>query len=409
MIKWIKLTYNINLSDIYIAFNSDYSKYALKRDQLIIDICLKYNINLIKLDSDYTLISFENMVKLDQTAYKQFGAFYKNAIKYIVPKPIQTKYSSYLNKQIITLENIKNIRDIENIKEYDILKLNIFYTINDKLVQNGGRSNANKQLNNLNKFKSYNLLKDRLDYTTTNLSAYLNFGCISIREVYYQIKKKLGSTTLILKQLYWRDFYLQALKYLPNGNEFIHMDKRYEQIKWASLTTTKSNWHKLINSKTGFLIIDAAMNEMKITGFMHNRARMIVANFWTKYLLINIFDPIYGSQVNYSKYLVDAIGPSQNKLNHQWITEFDYSGKKYAPSKAVIAGRPMNPSNIIIKKFDPNCIYIKKWLKHLSDIPNKDLIKWNNEMSIKYNNIHPAPMFDYKEKYKEWINACLNI
>jgi len=50
-----------------------------------------------------------------------------------------------------------------------------------------------------------------------------------------------------------------------------------------------------MNSQTGFLIIDAAMNEMRITGFMHNRARMIVGMFWTKYLLINPFHPIYGS------------------------------------------------------------------------------------------------------------------
>jgi len=63
-----------------------------------------------------------------------------------------------------------------------------------------------------------------------------------------------------------------------------------------------------MNSQTGFLIIDAAMNEMKITGFMHNRARMIVGMFWTKYLLINPFHPIYGSQVGFSKLLVDAIG-----------------------------------------------------------------------------------------------------
>jgi deoxyribodipyrimidine photo-lyase len=94
------------------------------------------------------------------------------------------------------------------------------------------------------------------------------------------------------------------------------MDKRFDKIKWKN---NKEEWNTLINSQTGFLIIDAAMNEMKITGFMHNRARMLVGVFWTKYLLINIFHPKYGSQVGYSKYLVDAIGPSQNKMNHQWI------------------------------------------------------------------------------------------
>ena len=181
------------------------------------------------------------------------------------------------------------------------------------------------------------------------------------------------------------------------------MDKRYEEIKWKN---DHRLWELLIDSKTGFLIIDAAMNEMKTTGFMHNRARMIVGVFWTKYLLINIFHPKYGSQVGFSKYLVDAIGPSQNKMNHQWVTEFDYPGKKYAPSKAPIAGRPMDPSNRMIAKWDPECRYIKKWLPHLNDIPIKELIKWNETIAIKYNNIHPKPIFDYKTKYQEWIDAC---
>jgi deoxyribodipyrimidine photo-lyase len=181
------------------------------------------------------------------------------------------------------------------------------------------------------------------------------------------------------------------------------MDQRYNRIKWRN---SKNEWEKLINSQTGFLIIDAAINQMKTTGYMHNRARMIVGIFWTKYLLINIFDPSYGSQVGFSKYLVDAIGPTQNKFNHQWITEFDFPGKKFAPSNAPIAGRPMDPSNKIIARFDPECIYIKKWLPHLKDVSNKYLIKWNNDIETKYNNIHPGPMFDPKIKYKEWIDKC---
>jgi deoxyribodipyrimidine photo-lyase len=181
------------------------------------------------------------------------------------------------------------------------------------------------------------------------------------------------------------------------------MDPRYEKIKWSN---SKILWEKLINSQTGFLLIDAAMNEMKTTGFMHNRARMIVGVFWTKFLLINIFHPKYGSQVGYSKYLVDAIGPSQNKLNHQWITEFDYPGKKYAPSDAPIAGRPMDPSNRMIAKWDPECVYIKKWLPHLAHISSRQLIKWNNVIASEHNYIHPAPIFDPKSKYLEWIDAC---
>ena len=183
------------------------------------------------------------------------------------------------------------------------------------------------------------------------------------------------------------------------------MEPKYDKLKWKN---DIKDFNMLWNSKTGFLIIDAAMNQMKITGYMHNRTRMMVGMFWTKYLLINPYHPKIGSQVGFSKVLLDAVGSSQNKLNHSWITELDYPGKKYAPKGVSLAGRPMNIGTDTIQKFDPRCIYIKKWLPHLKEIPNKDLLKWNEKIAIKYNYIHPAPIFDPKEKYKEWIQICKN-
>jgi deoxyribodipyrimidine photo-lyase len=154
------------------------------------------------------------------------------------------------------------------------------------------------------------------------------------------------------------------------------------------------------DSKTGFLLIDAGMNQMKITGFLHNRLRMLLGVFWTKYLLINPFHPKYGSQVGFSQLLVDAIGPSQNAKNHAWITELDFPGKKYSTKGVPLSGRPMDISNKMIRKWDPKCIYIKRWLPHLKDIPNKEIYNW------KGNELHSGPIFDSKEKYKEWIQLC---
>ena len=389
LIRWIKNKYP--QSELYLGYNSDFSKYSIKRDTAIDTIAIKNNIILIKSTDDYTLIKLDLLPKKDKIGFKQFGAFYKNASIHVVNKPIKTTFNRYINKQI------------KISSEYNIENLDKFYSYNENLAQVGCRTNAINILKNINKFSAYNDLRDQLSYSTTNLSAYLNFGCISIRELYHQILKILKINNQLLKQLYWRDFYLQALIFLPNGNEYKHMDRRYDKIKWSN---NKSDWELLLSSKTGFLIIDSAINEMKTTGYMHGRARMIVGVFWTKYLLIDIFHPKYGSQVGFSKYLVDAIGPSQNKLNHQWITEFDYAGKKFAPSSVPIAGRPMDISNRMIAKFDKNCTYIKKWLPHLANIDPKELIKWNSTIAQKYNNIHPAPIFDSKLKYKEWINAC---
>jgi deoxyribodipyrimidine photo-lyase len=151
-----------------------------------------------------------------------------------------------------------------------------------------------------------------------------------------------------------------------------------------------------MDGKTGFLLVDASINELKQSGYIHNRARLILGAFWIKYLQIDINHPIYGSQVGFSKYLLDAIGPSQNKMNHHWLLDIDYGGMRFG-KKGTISGRRMDISNDKIKEYDPDCIYIKKWLPHLKNVPNKELYKW------KGNDIHPEPMFDSDERYQEWI------
>ena len=234
LIKQIKQ--DIESENIIVGFNADFSKYAKFRDKQIIDLCSKYQIKTIISHDDLSLIPINLLHKSDGNGFKQYGAFYKSAIKHKVNKPIKSLFKSYLNYKIKTKS------------EFDIDRLDAFYKTNYNLAQNGGRSIALSKLKNLEKFKDYNDKRDNLDYTTTNLSAYLNFGCISIREAYYYMRKILGPNTILLKQLYWRDFYLQALIYLPGGDKYKHMDKRYEQIKWSK---SSKYWDKLINSETG--------------------------------------------------------------------------------------------------------------------------------------------------------------
>ena len=163
-------------------------------------------------------------------------------------------------------------------------------------------------------------------------------------------------------------------------------------------------WEIMMDSKTGFLIIDAGIQEIKKTGFMHNRCRLIIGTFSVKYLQINPLCRYVGLNDWFSRHLVDCI-TSQNKLNCQWVTELDFPGKKFAPSTSVIAGRPMSINNQMIKKWDPDCTYIKKWLPHLADIDNKILYKWDTEFD---DNLHPGPIFDSKSRYQEWILLCKN-
>jgi deoxyribodipyrimidine photo-lyase len=363
-----------------IGYNKDYSNYAIERDNKIIEVCKENNIEYLINENDLFLMDHKKMMKNDKEAFKVYSSFYKNMIKENINKPIKNNFKNYLNKNMLFT--------------IDKTEYHNFYKYNLDLAEKGGRLNAIKKIKKINIFKEYNDKRDLLSYETTRVSGYLNMGCISTREMWYQIIKKLGSSSILLKQLVWRDYYLCFYIYVPNANSFKkYIDKRFDSIKWRN---NKKEWETLINCKTGFLLVDASMNEMKITGFLHNRGRLILGSFWIKYLQIDIYHPEYGSQVGFSKYLLDAIGPSQNKMNHHWLLDIDYGGMRFG-KKGTISGRRMDISNEKIKEYDPDCIYIKKWLPHLKDIPNKELYKW------KGNNYHPAPMFDHNERYQEWI------
>lgn len=398
IIKWI----GIVPSSIALGFNADFTEYSIKRDKEIIDLCKKYNIHTIICEDDNTLCDMELLLKELNIPYKQYGAFKKNMLSHKskfnkVNLFSEIKFASFVkpNSKTLTFEEIDSMWE-ENIHP------------NYKPLEIGIRKLALEILSNLKYFKDYNTKRDILSYQTTHLSAYLNFGLISEREFYWALVSKLGSSTQLINQVIWREYYLCVLRYLEGANSYsLHIDPRYNKIKWTKEIPNKNSqvwkeWDLMMNSKTGFLLVDAAIQELIHTGFMHNRCRMIVGVFSVKYLGINPLCRYIGLNDWFSRYLVDCC-TSQNKLNTQWVTELDFPGKKFAPSNAPIAGRPMNISNAMIKKWDPDCLYIKKWLPHLANLDNKTIYGWD----IKANtSIHPKPIFDPKIRYTEWIDRC---
>lgn len=393
------------------GLNEDYTKYSIERDKLIEDVCSEKDITLFYNNDDYTLYDIDLLLKDNEKKipYKQYGAFRNNMFK------VKSKFNKVINKKIKFYTKKINFDKTYNIDKIDKF-WNKFLEDNYEPAEIGGRKEALLKLVKLNNFKDYNTKRDNLDYETTRLSGYLNFGCISEREFYEEIIKKIGDTSQLINQIIWRDYYLTLLKYLPDANSYdVHVDKRFEKLKWLNYYTktnfkTKRHkqsweeWNIMMEAQTGFLIVDAAINEILQTGFMHNRCRMIVGVFSVKYLLINPLCRYYGLHDWFSRHLLDC-STSQNKLNAQWVTELDFPGKKFAPSTSVIAGRPMSISNIFIKRWDTDCVYIKKWLPHLKDIPNKILYNWDTKYDEK---IHPKPIFVPKERYQEWIELCKN-
>ena len=125
---------------------------------------------------------------------------------------------------------------------------------------------------------------------TSKLSPYLRFGMISARKVYsaarqanqyaQQADEHRGVEDWI-NELIWRDFYIHILHHFPEVR--VH-NFRLQAIPWINNREQFNAWK---NGETGYPVVDAAMRQLLRSGWMHNRARMIVASFLTKDLLID--------------------------------------------------------------------------------------------------------------------------
>ena len=152
---------------------------------------------------------------------------------------------------------------------------------------------------------------------------------------------KFGGDAFV-RQLCWRDFYLQILHYRPDSSRKDYRDRKYD---WNKDSEAFRLWKE---GKTGFPIVDAGMRQLLAEGFMHNRVRMIVASFLTKDLHL---DWRIGAE-HFMNYLIDG-DVASNQLNWQWVAGTGVDAAPYF--------RLFNPE-IQMKKFDPQKVYIKKWL-----------------------------------------------
>lgn len=351
-----------------IAYNIDYTPYALQRDHLIEEFCNQHNIKHIA-EEDYLLHPILKMetTKKDKTPYQKFTSF-KNQCSKLKVKEVDSfkefKFQSY------------------SFSKYLIHEIDSFYKPNPSINIHGGRKNGLDILKNIHKFKDYNTKRDILTYKTTFLSAHNHFSTVSIREVYHTIQDQLSHSNLI-NELYWRDFYVNITYFFPHvlNGQINHLNKPFKEIK-VKWSTNKSHFDKWCKGETGFPIIDAAMRQLNTTGFMHNRARMCVSMFLTKDLHISW---LWGEKYFATK-LVDY-SPMQNNGGWQWSSSTGTDSQPYF--------RIFNPWTQTIN-YDQNCEYIKQWIPELKNVPNQDILNW--DVKYKDYDVYIKPIINHDEE-----------
>jgi len=330
--------------------NRDYTPYSIVRDMEINALCNRHATQFNTYD-DLLLTTPELILTSSGTPYKRFTDFYNKACRLQIPTPSTKKPRLLSSAPLPHSSTLKTIEHNHTWAQYT----------NEHIFKKGGRREALNIIKKLSSFTHYTTTRDFPALETTGLSAHHKFGTVSIREVYHSIVRILGPDSLLLKQLYWRDFFTHLAFHYPhvfNGA----FNPAYDHLTWNTDEQSFAAW---CNGMTGFPIVDAGMHQLNWTGFMHNRVRMIVASFLIKDMHISweLGERYFAQQ------LVDY-DPCVNNGNWQWCASTGADSQPYF--------RIFNPW-LQQKKFDPDCTYIKRWIPELRAVPIKTIHTWHKQ------------------------------
>jgi len=198
--------------------------------------------------------------------------------------------------------------------------------------------------------------RDRPDKPgTSRMSAHLKFGTIHPRTMVADLDVRDAGAAVYLRELAFRDFYAAVLHEWP-ASAWRNWNPTFDTIEVDTGPEAEKLFEAWKQGRTGYPIVDAGMRQLRETGFMHNRVRMIVASFLVKDLHL----PWQWGARWFTEQLVDADAAS-NQHGWQWCAG---TGTDAAPYFRVF-----NPTSQG-EKFDPAGEYVRRWVPELAGPDN---------------------------------------
>jgi deoxyribodipyrimidine photolyase len=176
-----------------------------------------------------------------------------------------------------------------------------------------------------------------------------------------------------LDELVWREFYAAILETHPRVLRSAFRPE-YDTLRW---NRDERGFRAWCEGRTGYPFVDAAMRQLRATGWMHNRPRMLVASFLAKDLLI---DWRRGERF-FMQRLVDG-DPASNNGGWQWAASTGTDAQPWF--------RIFNPT-LQGERFDPDGVYVRRWVPELAAVP----IRWERyAWALGTTLIHEHILFD---------------
>ncbi len=220
---------------------------------------------------------------------------------------------------------------------------------------------------------------------SSHLSAHLRFGTISIRQLvtYAQAQPSRGAASW-LAELIWRDFYHAILWHHPRVTRQC-FKPAFDALRWDSAPDLLQAW---CDGRTGYPLVDAAMRQLAVSGYMHNRLRMVAASFLSKDLGLDWRQ----GEAWFAEKLLD-FDLAANNGGWQWAASTGCDAQPWF--------RIFNPVTQS-EKFDPEGRFIRRYVPELSSVANKFIhAPWKMNAAeqaacgVRIGHDYPAPVVDH--------------
>lgn len=353
----LELSSSLEVNVVYAT--RSYDTHGLMEQAEVAELLYRSGISLKLVGSNYA-VEPGTVLKDDQTPLRVYTPFYKRWVNFLGIAPVAVDTST--------------VEWVAASGELPALSADSPITV---------RASEDFALQTWAKFKKRALIdysenRNRTDLSgTSHLSHALAHGEIHPRTLLAELGDTPGEE-VFRKELAWREFYADVMHHNPHTYDGYY-EPRFEKMRYDS-EQDNSKLEAWKNGNTGYPIVDAAMRQLLTKGWMHNRARMIVASFLVKDLHIEW-------QVGarwFERWLTD-FDPASNSHGWQWTAGCGTDASPYY--------RVFNPT-LQGYKFDPQGDYVRKYIPELRHIAGAEVHEpWKLLDGLQ--NGYPAPILDH--------------
>jgi deoxyribodipyrimidine photo-lyase len=372
-----------NVQSVY--WNRYYTPYALKRDEQI-ESFLSHKGYTVQTFNGSLLWEPWTIQKNDGTPYKVFTPFYRKGClqgpepRSLCTLPPDTQWVAPSGKHTVHahVDHTIRTRHASRLQHWSI-----------------GENSALKRFHafiesGLSQYKEGRNFPAQDN--VSRLSPHLHFGELSPHTIWHTLKDQASDRHVdhFLSEIGWREFSYTLLYYNPTMDKD-NIQEKFDRFPWQNNADHLRQWQE---GKTGIPMVDAGMRELSETGYIHNRSRMIVASFLVKNLTIHWH---YGEQWFWDT-LFDA-DMANNCAGWQWVAG---SGADAAPYFRIF--NPISQG----EKFDPDGIYIRRYVTELADMPLKHIFEpWTSPHHDPHH--YPKPMISLAQSRQDALNAFKSL